>query len=141
MVASRRAVLRHLPQVSALTALRFLLTGLANTALGLLVVIACAQGLGWSPYVSNATGYAAGLAFGFVLNRGWTFGDRRKLTVTAPRYVVAFAISYAANLLVLAAGLHALALPESIAQALALSTYSLVFFLLCRYFVFESRAG
>jgi putative flippase GtrA len=123
------------------TALRFLLTGVANTAIGLLVVIACAHWLGWSPYVANAAGYAAGFAFGFVLNRGWTFGDRRKMAVTAPRYALAFVLSYAANLAVLATTLHVLAWPAALAQALALSTYSLMFFLLCRYFVFEVRAG
>lgn len=127
--------------MSALAALRFLVTGVANTALGLLVVIACAHWLGWSPYAANATGYAAGLAFGFVVNRGWTFGDRRKVAITAPRYVLAFAISYAANLAVLTAALQLVAVPTAFAQALALSTYSLVFFLLCRYFVFEAGAG
>jgi putative flippase GtrA len=126
--------------VRGLVALRFLLAGIANTAVGLLVVIACAQGLGWSPYAANAAGYVAGLTIGFLLNRGWTFADRRKVMATAPRYALAFAISYAANLAALATGLHVMALPAALAQALALSTYSLLFFLLCRYFVFAARA-
>jgi putative flippase GtrA len=115
--------------------LRFLLTGAANTAVGLLVVSLC-QWAGGSPYVANAVGYAAGLAFGFVMNRTWTFGDRRRAVITAPRYLVAFGISYGANLAVLAGGLQ-LSLPVILAQAAALSTYSVVFFLLCRYFVFK----
>jgi putative flippase GtrA len=127
--------------MTALTALRFVLTGVANTAVGLLVIVLCAQWLGWSPYAANAAGYVAGLALGYLLNRGWTFGDQRRATVTAPRYVIAFAIAYGANVAVLAAGLHALALPAPLAQALALTTYSVVFFLLCRYFVFEADAG
>lgn len=119
--------------------LRFLLTGVANTAVGLIVVSLC-QWVGWSPYVANAVGYAAGLAFGFVLNRSWTFGDRRRAVITAPRYLLAFAVSYGANLAVLAGGLH-LSLPVTLAQAAALSTYSVVFFLLCRYFVFAAGAS
>jgi putative flippase GtrA len=122
-------------------ALRFLLAGLANTAVGLLVVSICGEWLGWSPYVANAVGYTAGLAFGFVVNRVWTFGDRRRAAITAPRYVIAFGISYGANLAVLTVGLSVLSLPPTIAQAAALSTYSLVFFLLCRYFVFEPDSG
>ena len=127
--------------MSATTALRFVLSGVANTALGLLVVIVCARELGWSPYIANATGYAAGLTCGFLLNRGWTFDDRRKIAVTGPRYVLAFAISYATNLAVLTAALHTPALPAAMAQTLALSSYSIVFFLLCRYFVFARFAG
>ena len=127
--------------MSATMALRFLLTGVANTALGLLVIIACAQWLGWSPYAANAAGYAAGLALGFLLNRGWTFGDRQKVAATAPRYVLAFAISYATNLAVLAVSLQMLGFPTVVAQSLALSSYTLMFFLLCRYFVFERSAA
>ena len=76
-----------------------------------------------------------------MLNRSWTFGDRRRATITAPRYVIAFGISYGANLAVLAAGLHLLSLPATLAQAVALPTYSVVFYLLCRHFVFEAEAG
>ena len=122
-------------------ALRFVLTGLANTAVGVLVVVICSEVFGWSPYLANAGGYAAGLAFGFVMNRVWTFGDRRHAAITAPRYLIAFGIAYGLNLLVLTGGLHWLSLPATIAQAAALSTYSVVFFLLCRYYVFETRSG
>jgi putative flippase GtrA len=118
-------------------ALRFVLVGLANSAVGLLIMVLCGEWLGWSPYAANAAGYAAGLAFGFALNRGWTFGDGRRATVTAPRYVLAFGVSYGLNLAVLATGLRLLALPAVLAQAVALATYSLVFFLMCRYFVFS----
>jgi hypothetical protein len=61
---------------------------------------------------------------------------RGRAVITAPRYLVAFGISYGANLAVLAGGLQ-LSLPVILAQAAALSTYSVVFFLLCRYFVFK----
>jgi putative flippase GtrA len=127
--------------MNAAIALRFLLVGLLNTAVGLLVVTICGEWLGWSPYLANAVGYAAGLAFGFVMNRVWTFADRRRAAITAPRYLIAFGISYGANLVVLAGGLRVLSLPTTISQAAALSTYSLVFFLLCRYFVFEPASS
>jgi putative flippase GtrA len=109
--------------------------GLLNTALGLLVVVLCAEGLGWSPYFANAAGYAAGLAFGFAVNRVWTFGDQRRATVTAPRYLLAFGVSYSANLVVLAVMLRS-GLDPTVSQGLALTTYSAVFFLTCRFFVF-----
>jgi putative flippase GtrA len=123
--------------MNARMAMRFLLVGVANTAVGLLVVVSCAQWFGWPPFAANGAGYAAGLGFGFILNRGWTFGDRRQVTITAPRYLMSFALSYAANAAVLAAGLD-LALSAPVAQMLALSTYSVVFFLLSRYFVFTA---
>lgn len=119
------------------TALRFAATGLLNTAAGLCVIIATSKLLGWSPYLANVVGYAAGLAFGFMLNRRWTFANRAQVSITAPRYALAFGLSYGANLLVLALGLHWLSLSEVASQAAASIVYSGVFYLLCRYFVFS----
>lgn len=120
---------------------RFLVTGIANTAVGLAVIVFCAEVLGFSAYLANAMGYAAGLALGFALNRNWTFGDRQGLRRTAPRYLAAFAVSYAMNLLVLTVCLRLLQLPAVFAQAAALATYSVVFYLLCRLLVFGSTAA
>jgi putative flippase GtrA len=121
----------------AITALRFGATGVLNTVVGLLGVIIARELAGLSEYAANACGYAVGLAFGFVMNRGWTFADRSHIAVTAPRYALAFLISYGANLAVLTVSLGALGAPPNLAQTFALATYSAVFFVLCRCFVFQ----
>lgn len=120
-------------------AVRFGLVGLANTAVGYAVILA-ALAAGFGDYVSNALGYAAGLALGFVLNRNWAFvttdparaSHRRQLAL----YVAAFAISYGANLLVLATLRIDDAIPSPIAQLAAMATYTASFFVLCRQVVF-----
>lgn len=122
----------------ALRAGRFLLTGIANTAVGLAAVILARKIPGASEYSANLVGFAAGLACGFILNRWWTFQDRRKITVAVPRYLTAFVISYLVNLLLLTICLNALKLPHNIAQAASLITYSVTFFLLCHRFVFPA---
>lgn len=128
-------------RAGSLQAARFVITGIANTAVGLAVIVFCAEVLGFSAYLANAMGYAAGLTLGFAMNRHWTFGDRQNLRRTAPRYLAAFAVSYAMNLLVLAACLRLFHLPALFAQAAALATYSVVFYLLCRWLVFASAPG
>lgn len=118
---------------------RFLLTGLVNTAVGLAAVALARDMIFESEYLANLFGFMAGLICGFILNRLWTFGDRRKASVAAPRYLIAFATSYLTNLLLLTIGLNALKLPGNAAQAVALIGYSVVFFVLCRQFVFSTR--
>lgn len=114
----------------------FAVTGAANTALGLLVILIMMLGLGLSPWLSNILGYAAGLCLSFVLNRWWTFREYASGTPVG-KFLVAFAISYAANLAVLAAILHIWPEKRALAQICALGTYSVLFFMLCRLFVFR----
>jgi putative flippase GtrA len=128
-------VLRHF---FSLTALRFALTGVGNTLVGVGTLLAARDIFGMSDYVANAIGYVVGLIFSFLVNRGFTFADRNSMAVTAPRFLLAFVISYAANLLVLAIALDGLGLHPNLAQACAIVTYSATFFLLCRLFVFPT---
>lgn len=116
--------------------MRFLATGLANTAVGL-VVIALAQGvLALGPYVSNALGYGVGLACSYALNSRWTFAAGAGSVARAARFILAFALAYGANLACLHLGLKAGA-PWLLAQAGALATYSALFFVLLRFVVFR----
>lgn len=124
-----------------LAALRFAIAGVANTLVGLSVVVCTSQLLGFNAYAANAAGYAAGLGFGYVLNRAWSFRNTTRVRLTAPRYLLAFAVSYGANVLVLAFGTKVLGWPELAAQTAALTTYSVAFFVLCRGFVFRNPAS
>lgn len=126
---NRRAVLT--------SGLRFAATGVANTAIGLAIITLARKWAGASEYWANAAGYAVGLTVGFVLNRSWSFQTTRSLASTAPRYLLAFALSYAANVTLLYVGLEHTTLHPNLIQAAALVTYSTVFFLLCRRLVFR----
>jgi putative flippase GtrA len=114
--------------------LRYSGVGVLNTALGLAVIWGL-MALGTGPYLANALGYAAGLALSFVLNRAWTF-RARGTGWPVLRFLLAFAVAYAANLAVLSAGLAIAPGAAYAAQFAAIGTYSVLFFLLCRFFVF-----
>ena len=93
-------------------AIRFGLVGFANTALTLIVIFAFQTLTPVGPYWANVIGYGVGLLSSFLLNSRWTFGVARWELNRAAKFLVAFAIAYGANLLVIIspayrdAGLH-----------------------------------
>jgi putative flippase GtrA len=118
--------------------LRFVGVGVVNTMVGLATVLASSEWLGANAFVANGAGLLAGFIIGYQLNRLWTFRSSHAVVMTAPRYLLAFALSYSVNLAILAfalrAGLHPL-----LAQGAALAVYSLAFFFLCRIIVFPAE--
>jgi putative flippase GtrA len=120
---------------SRMAFLRFVAVGVANTVVGLAMVVAAGEWLGANAFVANGAGLLTGFVVGYQLNRLWTFRSSRAVTTTAPRYLLAFMMSYALNLGILALALRA-GLHPILAQGAALAAYSLVFFALCRIMVF-----
>lgn len=118
-------------------ALRFGLVGLANTGIGVAVILSLQALTPAGPYLANAGGYAVGLVVSFLGNRSWTFraGDGA-VTPQALRFLGSFALAYGFNIAVLAGGLAA-GLPPLLAQLPAIAAYSAAFFLLGRYWVFR----
>jgi putative flippase GtrA len=116
---------------------RYGAVGVINTIVGFGAIIVLQTFIGLDPYSANAGGYCIGLATSFVLNRIWTFQVRDRPAGRLLRFVLAFAISYTANFATLSLLLGAIDAVR--AQAIAAIVYSLVFFLLCRAYVFAGR--
>ena len=116
---------------------KFCAVGLVNTLVGYSTVLVTSFALGLNPYAANVCGYAVGLTVSFVLNRRFTFASRQALLPGLAKFLTAFLPSYGLNLLVLHFSLDPLQLPEYLAQALAMGSYSATFFILCRLFVFR----
>lgn len=110
--------------------------GIVNTAVGFTVIVLLMAVAGLSPVAANVGGYAAGLAVSYLLNRRFTFADRRAAPLGMGRYVLVFLIAYGINLGVLHLAIGGAHLSGVLAQALAVAAYSAVFFVLCRRFVF-----
>lgn len=121
-------------------AFRFCVVGLVNTVAGLVVIVFAAEAFGAEAYFSNAAGLLAGIVIGYQLNRHWTFASQERASVTAPRYLLAFAGAYMTNIAVLTAGLSWFTIQPLIAHATALLAYSIVFYLLCRRVVFRNKS-
>lgn len=119
-------------------AVTFGLVGLVNTAVGLTVIYVMMFGVGASPVVANMVGYGVGLCVSFTLNSRITF--RQGLTVLSGlRFIAAFAISYFANLVCLVTLIGPGGISPTYAQLGSMVIYTLVFFLLSRFFVFNDN--
>lgn len=115
---------------------RFLLVGAFNTLIGygvFYILFSCFQ---LSPYISNAFGYIAALIVAFVLSKHFVFRSTyRKGMVT--KFILAFLMSFALNQLVLLMLIKYSQLTPEIAQILAMASYTLIFYILNKYLVFN----
>jgi putative flippase GtrA len=118
---------------------RFGLVGILNTAIGGCVIVLLQWGCRLDPFFANASGFAVGIGSGFVLNKGFVFGNRLQGGQTFGRYGVAFALAFGLNQLLLAALVRGQFAPSSLlfAQGTALASYSIASFVLCRFWVFR----
>ena len=122
---------------------RFGLVGLMNTALTATVIFSLQFGKHISPNLANAIGYAVGICFSFLLSRGFVFKSNGGAG-TGLAYGVAVLIAFLVNQAVVATA-HALLgnahIMLIIAQFAGMGSYTVVNFLLCRYWVFAAAAN
>lgn len=117
---------------------RYALAGALNGIVGFATIFAL-MALGVSPFLSNLAGYALGLSVGFKTSKSFVFRSKGKSAIEGVRFIIAFCLSYLANILILAATLHWLMFPPFLAQAAAVSTYVLVMYVLSYFFVFSNK--
>jgi len=117
---------------------RFLLVGIANTALGYAVIFACMYLAGLSPELSNAAGYTVGLLASYFLNRHFTFRSAQRRSTEFVRFALVFLTAYTANLAVLIVLVHALAVHAGLSQVIAGVIYIGTAYLLNKHYVFRS---
>ena len=92
--------------------------------------------VGMGDVAANLCGFALGACSSYVLNKTFTFGSRKRHLQAAPAFVLLIGVCMAANLAVLLLALHALHLPSMVAQAAAVLTYNVLFFLGSKLVVF-----
>jgi putative flippase GtrA len=119
-------------------AIRFGAVGLINTLVGLSAIYALKLFVGAGDVVANLLGYAVGVTVSFALNRKWTFAFQGDHWQASLRFVATMAMSYAVNLSIVLVALHVFKLNSYLAQALGIPPYTIVSFLLCKYWVFRA---
>ncbi len=119
--------------------LRYLVVGLANTMLGFAMILALDLGLGVNSLVSNAVGYVAGAICSYLLNRSYTFRSQRMHRKALPEFLALMLVCWLINAAILSIARNALLWPALPSQALAVATYTILFFLGSRRFVFRDR--
>ncbi len=116
---------------------RFSLVGLLNTSIGYFVII-LVQHLTGRPILANVAGYAAGLAFSFVLYRVYVFEAKGERSHPL-KFISAFIVAYSANMLVLTEMLAIRPDLPYLAQVLASVAYLAVMFTMSKLWVFRQR--
>lgn len=119
------------------TLARYLLVGVANTAVGYGVILILQLQYGMHPVAANASGYLLGLLMSYAMNRRYTFRSQRDHATSVPTFAAAAAICYVLNVAVLQLSINLLALPAAISQALAIGAYTFTFYIANRYVVFR----
>lgn len=122
--------------------LRFAIAGLLNTAVGLSVTLALDIGLGVSPALSNAAGYAVGIMVSWLLQRRFVFRSDQSGWATKARWITVIAVSFAVNqgvLYALGLLLGDEPLMRTASQIVAMGTYTVVQFVLMRLWVFRAK--
>jgi putative flippase GtrA len=76
--------------------LRFLVVGSTSVLIDL-VVYQALTAAGWSPHGSKGISYVAGMAFGFVANKLWAFGSKRKSLAEPATYAALYATTLGVN--------------------------------------------
>jgi putative flippase GtrA len=119
---------------------RFLTVGVLNTAWGYALIFAFMYVFGLSPQTSNMLGYAIGLVTSYLLHRIFTFRSSDSKTPELVRFLLIFAISFGANLIVLEL-LLTWSLSAPISQVLAGVVYVCTSYQLNRRLVFRTSHG
>jgi putative flippase GtrA len=114
---------------------RYVGSGSLNTMSGFTVIFLL-MWLGLSPFLANVAGYTVGFILGFVLTKKFVFRSNGNFVTESVRYLIAFVISFLVNLLVLRLSLGAMKLHVVAAQVVAAGSYTLLMYLLTRFFVF-----
>jgi putative flippase GtrA len=115
---------------------RFMGSGLVNTIIGFIVIFS-AMALGISPMISNIAGYAVGFTLGYVLSKSFVFRSNGHFVSESVRYLIAFIVSFALNLLVLHILLKYLNWNAVVSQIAAAISYTSLMYALTRYIVFK----
>jgi putative flippase GtrA len=121
---------------------RFGLVGVANTLVGLGIIVMLDLGLHVRPAIANAAGYAAGIALSFVLSRGFVFRSGRSALTAVPRFFVSAATAFALNQAALATASYFLGSDPAFrlaAQICGMGVYTLTLFALGRFWIFREE--
>lgn len=129
-------VRRVISYLYGLSLVRFVITGVLNTAVGLGTIFALKWFLNMGDTPANGLGYAVGLVVSYLVNSRWTFLYRESLLPVLPRYVLAVLVAYLTNLACVHLCIKQLHLDTYLAQTLGVIPYAGLSYVLLRWFVF-----
>lgn len=117
--------------------LRYLLAGLANTAVGYTAFLLALHLGGLDVFTSNLVSYAVGLCVAYVLNIVFVFKHKQRAKWAPLVFMVGFLLSYLANLGTLHLLVRFTPLPNELSQLVAMAVYTLSFYAVNKCLVFK----
>lgn len=123
-----------------LSSVRFLIVGLANTSVGLLIIYLGKWLMGLDDIAANMVGYSCGLILSFVLNKRWSFRYSGSSGPALFRFFLVILVAYLLNLGLTLVAINSLGINSYFAQALGVVPYTVITYFGSRYYVFpDSR--
>ena len=116
---------------------RYLVVGLLNTSMTLLIIYSVKWFLDFGDVSSNLIGYIVGLIFSFFLNNKWTFRSNKYCHFIYIKFALIFILAYFSNLLVVIICIDFIGLDSYFSHALGVPAYTVVGYLGNRYYVFK----
>jgi putative flippase GtrA len=122
-------------------ALKFGLVGVLNTAIGLGVIYALMWGAGMNPFAANVIGYSLALTSSYLVNKAWTFQDKRRSHRQFVVFLLVFGICYGLQMIVLWILIKPLGVNPYISQPLAMVVYTIANFLGSKFVTFRGTVS
>ena len=121
------------------TFIKFCLIGVINGVVGFSVILSLIYLFNVNYLVSNLLGYICGLITSFLLNKYVNFKSEGNVRVELPVFIGSFLIAYSINAIVLYTMVELLLQPKILGLVVASGTYTVLFYLSSRFFVFIKR--
>jgi len=118
---------------------RFILTGLAATAVHYLVLSACVNVLAIDPVAATFPAFALAFLLGYTLNRNWTFGSNAQHRRALPAYFGLALLGLANNALLMQLLVHGMQQSYTLGFLAGVFTTPIISYLGSRYWVFRNR--
>lgn len=119
--------------------IKYIFAGVFNTAVGYGVFWVLLSQFGTPAEYANAVGYGVALIFAFLLNKIFVFNNSTFQQRMIPKFILAFLASFIINQIVLILLHRVIGIRAEIAQFLAMGTYTVIFYLLNKRFVFSEN--
>lgn len=121
--------------------LKFGIVGVSNTLITALVIALLLKVLHVSDFTANVVGYLAGLINSFVWNRRWTFAVKSKIKDTVFKFILIFVVSYAVQWGVVSLLLRLHWFDAYWCHLSGMVVYTLLNFLLNKFYTFKNRTS
>jgi putative flippase GtrA len=137
VVVAQTMIKLNLKMLSTSTLVRFAVTGVLNTVVGLGTIYALKWFWQFGDTPANVIGYAVGISFSLVVNSRWTFQSRESLFSIAPRYLMVILFAYLVNLGCVQICIGFLHVNAYLAHAIGTVPYTVITYVASRWWVFR----